>query len=92
MEKVFIYFPIIIIIIILDDYDPIQIAEKELLENKIPYIIRRILPDGTYEDCKNLLNLFPNYKKRGCKWTYQIRYWLINIIKEIIHLILIIQI
>ena len=39
----------------LDDYDPIQIAEKELLENKIPYIIRRILPDGSYEDCNNFL-------------------------------------
>ena len=35
-----------------DDYDPISIAEKELIENKIPFIIRRYLPDGSYEDWK----------------------------------------
>ncbi|KRX04561.1 RNA polymerase, subunit omega/K/RPB6 [Pseudocohnilembus persalinus] len=28
-----------------EDYDPITIAEKELAENKIPFIIRRYLPD-----------------------------------------------
>ena len=33
-----------------DEYDPILIAEKELIEGKIPFIIRRYLPDGTYED------------------------------------------
>ena len=38
------------IIYILDDYDPIAIAEKELVEKKIPFIIRRYLPDNTYED------------------------------------------
>ncbi len=36
----------------LDDVDPIQIAEKELLQNKIPFIIRRYLPDGSFEDWK----------------------------------------
>ena len=30
--------------------DPILIAEKELREHKIPFIIRRFLPDGSYED------------------------------------------
>eukprot|EP00828_Plagiopyla_frontata_P044965 TRINITY_DN7536_c0_g1_i2.p3 TRINITY_DN7536_c0_g1~~TRINITY_DN7536_c0_g1_i2.p3 ORF type:complete len:134 (+),score=34.37 TRINITY_DN7536_c0_g1_i2:143-544(+) len=30
-----------------DDYDPIQIAEKELTEKKIPFIVRRYLPDGS---------------------------------------------
>ena len=29
---------------------PIDIAKKELMERKIPFIIRRPLPDGTYED------------------------------------------
>merc|ERR1712203_899929 len=30
--------------------DPLQIAAKELREQKIPLIIRRYLPDGSYED------------------------------------------
>lgn len=30
--------------------DPLQIAMKELREKKIPLIIRRYLPDGSYED------------------------------------------
>ena len=30
--------------------DPLKIAEKELFERKIPLIIRRYLPDGSYED------------------------------------------
>ena len=33
-----------------DETDPILIAEKELREHKIPFIIRRFLPDGSYED------------------------------------------
>ena len=32
--------------------DPLKIAEKELQERKIPFIIRRYLPDGSYEDWK----------------------------------------
>ena len=35
-----------------DITDPILIAEKELREKKIPFIIRRYLPDGSYEDWK----------------------------------------
>ena len=31
-------------------WDPMVIAEKELREKKIEYIVRRYLPDGTYED------------------------------------------
>ena len=31
-------------------WDPMIIAEKELREKKIDYIVRRYLPDGTYED------------------------------------------
>ncbi|KAI9322470.1 RNA polymerase, subunit omega/K/RPB6 [Dichotomocladium elegans] len=30
--------------------DPLVIAMKELKEKKIPLIVRRFLPDGTYED------------------------------------------
>ncbi|KAJ8603864.1 hypothetical protein CTAYLR_000331 [Chrysophaeum taylorii] len=30
--------------------DPLKIAAKELRERKIPLIIRRYLPDGSYED------------------------------------------
>ena len=30
--------------------DPIAIAEKELRAGKIPFIIRRYLPNGSYED------------------------------------------
>lgn len=30
--------------------DPLVIAQKELREKKVPFIIRRYLPDGTYED------------------------------------------
>ncbi|KAL5109374.1 DNA-directed RNA polymerase I II and III subunit RPABC2 [Taenia crassiceps] len=30
--------------------DPLKIAEKELRANKIPVIIRRYLPDGSFED------------------------------------------
>jgi DNA-directed RNA polymerase I, II, and III subunit RPABC2 len=32
------------------EWDPIKIAEKELVERKIPFIIRRYLPDGNFED------------------------------------------
>merc|ERR1712039_494034 len=30
--------------------DPLEIATKELKEKKIPFIIRRFLPDGSFED------------------------------------------
>lgn len=30
--------------------DPLTIAQKELRERRIPLIIRRVLPDNTYED------------------------------------------
>lgn len=32
--------------------DPYKLAERELAERKIPFIIRRYLPDGSYEDWK----------------------------------------
>lgn len=32
--------------------DSFRIAQKELRERKIPMVIRRHLPDGTYEDWK----------------------------------------
>lgn len=35
---------------VIDETDPIVIAEKELRERKLPFIIRRYLPDGSYED------------------------------------------
>lgn len=34
------------------EVDPLRIAEKELRERKIPIIIRRYMPDGSYEDWK----------------------------------------
>ena len=30
--------------------DPLNLAMRELKENKIPIIVRRYLPDGSYED------------------------------------------
>jgi len=30
--------------------DPLEIARQELLQRKIPLMIRRFLPDGSYED------------------------------------------
>ena len=35
-----------------EEWDPLKIAEKEMIERKIPFIIRRYLPDGSYEDWK----------------------------------------
>jgi DNA-directed RNA polymerases I, II, and III subunit RPABC2 len=32
------------------EIDPLQIAIKELSAKKIPLVIRRYLPDGSYED------------------------------------------
>lgn len=34
------------------NWDPITIAEKELAEKKIPFVIRRYLPDASFEDWK----------------------------------------
>jgi DNA-directed RNA polymerase I, II, and III subunit RPABC2 len=33
-----------------DETDPLKIAMQELKEGKIPIIVRRYLPDGSYED------------------------------------------
>ena len=32
--------------------DPLAIAERELRERVVPFVVRRHLPDGTYEDWK----------------------------------------
>lgn len=32
------------------EMDPLAIAQKELVAKKIPLIVRRYLPDGSYED------------------------------------------
>ena len=32
--------------------DPYKLAERELTEGRIPFIVRRYLPDGSYEDWK----------------------------------------
>ncbi|VDP04671.1 unnamed protein product [Soboliphyme baturini] len=32
------------------EIDPLEIARKELKSQKVPLIIRRFLPDGSYED------------------------------------------
>ena len=40
--------------------EPMAIAEQELKEGKMPIVIRRILPNGMYEDCDvNKLIIFP---------------------------------
>lgn len=45
-----------------DDIDPILIAEKELAERKIPFIIRRYLPDSSFEDWRvNELAILDRY-------------------------------
>jgi len=33
-----------------DETDPLAIANKELKQRKVPIVIRRYLPDGSYED------------------------------------------
>ena len=33
-----------------EDSDPIAIAERELVSKKLPFVIRRFLPNGNYED------------------------------------------
>jgi len=35
-----------------DESDPYRLAEMELSEKKIPFIVRRYLPDGSFEDWK----------------------------------------
>ena len=35
-----------------DETDPLRIAEKELLEFRVPLVVRRYLPDGSFEDWK----------------------------------------
>ena len=35
-----------------DESDPYRLAEIELSSKKIPFIVRRYLPDGSYEDWK----------------------------------------
>ena len=35
---------------IANETDPLIIAQKELRERKIPIIVRRFLPDGSFED------------------------------------------
>jgi len=35
-----------------DESDPYRLAEIELSERKVPFIVRRYLPDGSYEDWK----------------------------------------
>jgi DNA-directed RNA polymerase I, II, and III subunit RPABC2 len=35
-----------------NESDPYRLAEIELSERKVPFIVRRYLPDGSYEDWK----------------------------------------
>lgn len=39
-----------IMVEIKNETDPLEIAKKELKAGKIPMIVRRYLPDGTFED------------------------------------------
>ena len=42
--------PVLDMVDIAGETDPLKIAMKELRERKIPMIIRRYLPDGSFED------------------------------------------
>lgn len=46
-----------------DESDPYRLAEIELSEKKIPFIVRRYLPDGSYEDWK-VSELFIEWARR----------------------------
>lgn len=35
-----------------EETDPLKIALKELMEGRIPFIVRRYLPNGNHEDWK----------------------------------------
>ena len=37
-----------------EETDPLEIAMKELAAKKIPLIVRRFLPDGTFEDWRQV--------------------------------------
>ena len=39
-----------VMVVLEGETDPLEIAMKELRERKIPFTIRRYLPDGSYED------------------------------------------
>eukprot|EP01083_Nonionella_stella_P042519 114821_1 len=39
-----------IMVEVMGETDPLEIAQKELRDKKIPIVIRRHLPDGTFED------------------------------------------
>ncbi len=41
--------------------DPLEIAGKELREKKLPLMIRRYLPDGSYEDWEACELILPEY-------------------------------
>ena len=35
-----------------EESDPYKLAEMEMDKRKVPFIVRRYLPDGSYEDWK----------------------------------------
>lgn len=37
-----------------NESDPLDIAMKELAQKKIPLVVRRYLPDGSFEDWKSV--------------------------------------
>lgn len=55
-----------------DEIDPIVIAEKELYERKLPFIIRRVMPDGIVEDwrVKDLQILDDDRPRRALGQSY----------------------
>ena len=50
-----------------DETDPLKIAMLELKEGKIPIIVRRYLPDGSFEDwaAKDLISDHFQEKRSG---------------------------
>ena len=47
--------------------DPLEIAGKELREKRVPFIVRRYMPDGSYEDwgLEELITVGPGPETRG---------------------------
>jgi|TARA_B100000683_G_scaffold272550_2_gene316009 DNA-directed RNA polymerase I, II, and III subunit RPABC2 len=47
--------------------DPLEIAGKELREKRVPFIVRRYMPDGSYEDwgLEELIVADPDQRRAG---------------------------
>ncbi|KAL6532686.1 DNA-directed RNA polymerases II, IV and V subunit 6A [Orobanche gracilis] len=56
--------------------DPLEIAMKELRERKIPFTIRRFLPDGSFEDWGvDELIVEDSWKRQVGDWCWLLPLW-----------------